>query len=163
MLTEHTKQMFTCDKETKIWRLPSLLAQAKSQRPANAAIWARFGHSPRLAGMSALFSSLSEADERKQFSVKKRAKARYWSGKVTRESNALDLERGVFKQSSARRIALSLKRSTSASHRRKGSPYQSAMSMLNFYINRAGSGLSQKQKEVLSRAKGELRKVVHRD
>jgi hypothetical protein len=113
--------------------------------------------------MSALFNSLREVDETKRFTVKKRAKSRYWSSRVTRESNALDLERGVFKQSSARRIALSLKRSASASHRRKGSPYQSAMSMLNFYINRAGSGLSQKQKEVLTRAKGKLRKVFHRD
>jgi hypothetical protein len=94
--------------------------------------------------------------------VKKQSKTRYWSGEVTRNSNALDLESGVFKQRSPRRIALSLKRSADVSHRRKGTSYQSAMSMLNFYINRAGSGLSTGQKEVLTRAKAELRKVFHR-
>ena len=95
--------------------------------------------------------------------MKTRSKKRYWSRDVTRHSNALDLEPGVFKQSNPRRIALSLKRSAEASHRRKSEPYRSAMSMLTFYINRAGSGLSQKQKGVLRRAKGELRKVFHRD
>jgi hypothetical protein len=93
--------------------------------------------------------------------MKPRSKRR-WSAKVTRTSNALDLKRNVFKQSSPRRIALSLKRSAEASHRRKATPYQSAMSMLNFYINRAGSGLSQKQKGVLVRAKDELRKAFHK-
>lgn len=87
---------------------------------------------------------------------------RRWSGAVTRSSNALDLESGVFKQSNPRGIARSLKRSSEASHRRKGTPYQSAMSMLNFYINRGGSNLSAKQKDVLKRAKIELRKVFHR-
>jgi len=85
-----------------------------------------------------------------------------WSAKVTQNSNALDLEPDVFKQTSARRVALSLKRSAEKSHRRKASPYQSAMSMLNFYVNRAGSNLSEKQKEVLARAKGELKKAFHR-
>jgi hypothetical protein len=93
--------------------------------------------------------------------MKTRTKRR-WSGAVTRRSNALDLEANVFKQSSPRRIALSLKRSAEASHRRKATPYQSAMSMLNFHINRAGSSLSGKQKGVLVRAKDELRKVFHR-
>ena len=93
--------------------------------------------------------------------MKPRSKRR-WSAKVTRTSNALDLKRNVFKQSSPRRIALSLKRSAEASRRRKATPYQSAMSMLNFYINRAGSGLSQKQKGVLVRAKDELRKAFHK-
>jgi hypothetical protein len=87
---------------------------------------------------------------------------RRWSGAVTRHSNALDLKAKVFKQSNPHRIALSLKRSAEASHRRKATPYQSAMSMLNFYINRAGSSLSGKQKGVLVRAKDELRKVFHR-
>ena len=86
-----------------------------------------------------------------------------WSQRVTKTSNALDLEPKVFSLRSPSSIARSLKRSADRSRRRKASPFQSAMSMLNFYINRAGSGLSQKQKEVLSRAKGELRKVVHRD
>jgi hypothetical protein len=93
--------------------------------------------------------------------MKTRAKQR-WSAAVTRRSNALDLESKVFKQSNPRRIALSLKSSAERSTRRKAAPYQSAMSMLNFYINRAGSGLSAEQKGVLVQAKGELRKVFHR-
>ncbi len=88
---------------------------------------------------------------------------RRWSAEVTRRSNALDLEKSVFKQRNPRRLALSLKRSAEASRRRKGTPYQSAMSMLNFYINRAGRNLSGKQKGVLVRARKELPKVFHRD
>jgi len=94
--------------------------------------------------------------------MKPRFKGRRWSGEVTRRSNALDLERNVFKQTNPRRIALSLKRSAETSKRRKATPYRSAMSMLNFYINRAGTNLSGKQKGVLIRAKGELRKAFHR-
>ena len=93
----------------------------------------------------------------------KRAKSKRWSAAVTRRSNALDLKAKVFKQRSPRRIALSLKRSAEASRRRKASPYQSAMSMLNFYINRAGSNLTGNQKRVLVQAKGELRKAFHRE
>ena len=89
-------------------------------------------------------------------------KSRRWSGEVTRQSNALDLEKNVFKLSDPHRIALSLKHSAETSNRRKSGPYQSAMSMLNFYINRAGSGLSAQQKSVLQQAKGELRKVFHK-
>jgi hypothetical protein len=95
--------------------------------------------------------------------MKKRSKTHYWSGEVTRKSNALDLEPKVFQKTAPRAVALSLKRSAEASHRRKSTPYQSAMSMLNFYINRAGSGLSAHQKSVLLRAKAELRKVFHRN
>jgi hypothetical protein len=95
--------------------------------------------------------------------MKSRSKGRRCSGEVTRRSNALNLESNVFKQTSPRRIALSLKRSAEASTRRKATPYQSAMSMLNFYINRAGGNLSGKQKDVLVRAKGELRKAFHRE
>jgi len=94
--------------------------------------------------------------------MKTRAKRR-WSGAVTRNSNALDLEASVFKRTNPRGIALSLKRSAERSRRRKATPYQSAMSMLNFYINRAGSNLSAKQKAVLVRAKQELRKAFHRE
>ena len=94
--------------------------------------------------------------------MKTRAKRRYWSGEVSRRSNALDLEAAVFRQTNPHQIALSLKRSAERSRRRKAAPYQSAMSMLNFYINRAGANLSERQKEVLIRAKGELRKVFHR-
>jgi hypothetical protein len=85
-----------------------------------------------------------------------------WSAKVTQRSNALDPEQDVFKLKDPHKIALSLKRSAQTSKRRKGTPYQSAMSMLNFYINRAGKNLPQKQKRVLERAKDELRKVFDR-
>jgi hypothetical protein len=85
-----------------------------------------------------------------------------WSAKVTRTSNALDLADGVFKQRSARAIAESLKRSALASHRRKTEPFRSAMSMLNFEINRAGRGLSAERRRTLERAKVELRKVFGR-
>jgi hypothetical protein len=91
-----------------------------------------------------------------------RPKGRYWSGEVTRNSNALDLDSKVFTRGSARQVALSLKRSAECSTRRKASPYQSAMSMLTFYINRAGKGLPQRQRQVLQRAKTELRKVFGR-
>ncbi|HOG16869.1 MAG: hypothetical protein A4E73_03107 [Syntrophaceae bacterium PtaU1.Bin231] len=80
-----------------------------------------------------------------------------WSQKVTQTSNTLDLEPGVFAQDDPRLIALSLKRSADRSTRRKGSPFQSAMSMLNFYINRAGKGLSEERRARLEAAKDELR------
>jgi hypothetical protein len=79
-----------------------------------------------------------------------------------RRSNALDLERGVFTQHSPRAVARSLKRSAERSHRRKSAPFRSAMSMLSFHINRAGKGLSRSQRNVLERAKDELRKLYGR-
>jgi len=85
-----------------------------------------------------------------------------WSAAVTQHSNALDLESGVFKLNDPHKIALSLKRSAMRSQRRKAPPFQSAMSMLNFYINRAGSGLSARQKHILADAREELRLVFHR-
>jgi hypothetical protein len=88
--------------------------------------------------------------------------ARRWSQHVTETSNALDLDGGVFTFSSPRRIALSLKRSADRSRRRKASPFQSAMSMLNFYINRAGRGLPAQRKRVLTQAKDELRRLYKR-
>jgi len=101
---------------------------------------------------------------RKKITLKvAKSKSRYWSDEVTRHSNALDLEPKVFTQGNPRQIALSLKHSAEHSSRRKATPYQSAMSMLNFYVNRAGSHLPVKQKEVLLRAKGELRKAFHKD
>jgi hypothetical protein len=92
----------------------------------------------------------------------RRPKRRYWSADVTRKSNALDLDSKIFTSSSPRKVALSLKRSSERSKRRKGTPFQSAMSMLNFYINRAGKGLSSRQKNLLERAKSELRKAFGR-
>ena len=82
---------------------------------------------------------------------------RKWSQNVTEHSDALDLEHGVFKQRSAKKIAESLKQSAEHSERRKSSPYRSAMSMLTFYINRAGDQLTAAQRARLEAAKGELR------
>jgi len=87
---------------------------------------------------------------------------RRWSKRVNETSDALDLERGVFKLGDARRIASSLKRSAERSKRRKGTPYQSAMSMLNFYINRGGRGLGVREKARLERATDELRTLFRR-
>ena len=88
---------------------------------------------------------------------------KYWSAAVMRRSNALDIEEGAFAQTSARKIAESLKRSAEQSRRRRAGPYQSAMSMLNFYINRAGKSLAKREKQPLEKAKIELRKLFHKD
>jgi hypothetical protein len=93
--------------------------------------------------------------------TKKRSGSR-WSSQVTKRSNALDLDDRVFTWSDPRRIAASLKRSAERSRRRKGTPYQSAMSMLTFYINRAGRSLGTRQRGVLERAKQELRRQFGR-
>lgn len=82
-----------------------------------------------------------------------------WSQKITNESRALQLEEGVFTWKNPEKIAKSLKKSSVESVTRKGTPFQSAMSMLNFYINRAGKKLNQNQKEVLEKAKVALRKT----
>ena len=95
--------------------------------------------------------------------ARKASSPRRWSQRVTQTSNALDLDSGVFTWSDPKRIARSLKRSAETSHRRKGSPLQSAMSMLNFYLNRAGKHLPAERKRVLTRAKDELRKQFGRD
>ena len=89
--------------------------------------------------------------------------ARYWSGAVTRNSDALDLEASVFKLKSPRAIAASLKRSAERSCRRKSSPYRSAMSMLTFYINRAGKNLSAAQLRRLNAAKAALRQAFGKE
>ncbi len=85
-----------------------------------------------------------------------------WSARVSRRSDALDLESGVFKKRSARGVALSLKKSAEASKRRKSSPFRSAMSMLNFEINRAGKNLTPERRRVLTNAKAELRRLFDR-
>jgi hypothetical protein len=94
--------------------------------------------------------------------AKKRSPKSRWSQRVTRESNALDLERGVFSLRDPRAIARSLLRSAEHSKRRKAEPYRSAMSMLVFYINRAGKNLSRERRRKLERAKVELRALHHR-
>jgi hypothetical protein len=82
-----------------------------------------------------------------------------WSARVTRESHALTLDKGVFSQRSPGAIARSLKRSAERSRARKSSPYRSAMSMLTFYVNRGGKGLSASRLKTLEAAKGELRRL----
>jgi hypothetical protein len=93
----------------------------------------------------------------------RKSKAKYWSARVTEESNALDIEHGAFALDDPRAIAESLKRSAESSTRRKAGPFQSAMSMLNFYINRAGKNLPAARKRTLNQAKVELRKLFGRE
>jgi hypothetical protein len=90
------------------------------------------------------------------------AKKKHWSHDVTDKSNALDLESGVFKKRSARAIAKSLKDSAEHSERRKADPFRSAMSMLTFYINRAGSTLPEQERAKLEKTKDELRQLYHK-
>ena len=99
----------------------------------------------------------------KKKSAKKSALKKKWSKKVTETSNALDLKSKIFTKDDPHAIALSLKRSAERSKRKKGTPYQSAMSMLNFYINRAGKNLPGKQQQVLEKAKDKLRVIFQRD
>jgi hypothetical protein len=91
-----------------------------------------------------------------------KAQSHRWSGRVTRESNALDLKQSVFTLKDPARIAASLKRSAEHSKRRKADPYRSAMSMLTFYINRAGKNLSATRRRTLERAKSKLREQFGR-
>jgi hypothetical protein len=93
---------------------------------------------------------------------KKKSAPKRWSQRVTEESNALDLEADVFTFDDPKKIARSLKRSAEESARRKAGPFQSAMSMLNFYINRAGKNLPKERKAILEQAKEELRKEFGR-
>jgi len=86
-----------------------------------------------------------------------------WSAQVTRDSNALDLEEGVFTWNDPARIAQSLKHAADGSTRRKAGPFQSAMSMLNFYINRAGKNLDPDQRRILEQAKDELRTLYRKE
>ena len=88
---------------------------------------------------------------------KSKKKTKRWSQRVTETSDALTLGQGVFKKNTPRAIAASLKRSADASRRRKSDPFRSAMSMLVFYINRAGKGLSKTRRQKLEKAKDELR------
>jgi len=94
--------------------------------------------------------------------MKKKKKKEYWSDRVTKGSDALDLDKGVFTWDRPKKIALSLKRSALQSTRRKTEPFQSAMSMLNFYINRAGKNLSQERKKILNKTKQELKKAFNK-
>jgi hypothetical protein len=99
------------------------------------------------------------ASTKRKMAPKKKSR---WSQRVTATSDALDLDTGVFSLESPRAIARSLKRSAERSHRRKSAPFRSAMSMLNFYINRAGRKLSKSRRARLDAAKDELRALYHR-
>jgi len=94
--------------------------------------------------------------------TKSKSPRRRWSATVTKHSNALDLERSVFALDDPKRIAASLKRSAQASHRKKADSYRSALSMLIFYINRAGTNLAPMRRRILMRAKDELRRQFGR-
>jgi hypothetical protein len=85
-----------------------------------------------------------------------------WSHHVMETSDAMDIEHNIFKTGSAQSIAESLKRSSTQSRRRKGTPFQSAMSMLNFYINRAGRNLPMERRDTLQQAKRKLREAFGR-
>jgi hypothetical protein len=91
------------------------------------------------------------------------SRRRRWSHEVTEHSDALTLEGGVFTSKDPKRIAASLKRSAERSRRRKADPFRSALSMLTFYINRAGKNLPAARKKTLMRAKDELRKQFRKE
>lgn len=95
--------------------------------------------------------------------TKTKKTGRKWSAKVTQTSDALDLQKDIFKSKDPEKIARSLKHSAEESDRRKASPFQSAMSMLNFYENRAGRNLSKRQKAPLEKAKNSLRRMFGRE
>lgn len=106
---------------------------------------------------------MATTTRKKSNSTKKKKSTRKWSARVNQTSDALDLKSRIFKSKDPKKIARSLKRSAERSKRKKGTPYQSAMSMLNFYINRAGKNLSAAEKKPLEKAKKELRVLFHRE
>lgn len=94
--------------------------------------------------------------------IRRAAPSAKWSADVMKNSDAMTLQRGVFKLKSAKGIATSVMKSSESSHRRKSSPFRSAMSMLNFEINRAGTNLTGERRRILNQAKNELRKLYGR-
>src|ERR1700761_6219214 len=107
-------------------------------------------------------SKKPDADRKTVRRSPKKTRGKRWSAAVMRTSDAMDLEPEIFKLKTARQVASSLKRSAEASHRRKSSPFRSAMSMLNFEINRGGKNLSAERRAVLEKAKQELRALFGR-
>jgi hypothetical protein len=129
-------------------------------------------HSRKAAARKTARKNTAKTTSRKAGSARKtpaakkssaRASPKRWSQRVTRESDALDLKRGVFKLRNPGEIAASLKRSAERSSRRKTSAYRSALSMLTFYINRAGKTLPKTQRDRLQRAKTELKRQFGRE
>ena len=111
---------------------------------------------------SAQRSTARKGHARRRSARKSARGGRRWSKRVNETSDALDLEGGVFKLRDPKKIAASLKRSAERSKRRKANPYRSALSMLIFYINRAGKNLPAARKKILNRAKDELKQQFHR-
>jgi hypothetical protein len=105
----------------------------------------------------------SRTTTRRKTPAKRKVSPKRWSQRVTHESDALDLKRGVFTLRDPKRIAASLKRSAESSSRRKAGAYRSALSMLTFYVNRAGKTLPKTQRERLERAKVELKRQFGRE
>ena len=124
-------------------------------------------HRPKAATRKTPGKGERKTSSRKTGSAQKKSAAvkapKRWSQRVTRESDALDLKQGVFKLTSAKKIATSLKRSAEHSSRRKSGAYRSALSMLTFYINRAGKTLPKTQRDRLQRAKTELKHQFGRE
>jgi hypothetical protein len=136
----------------------ALLPQTSTKPRRNYLIFegVQLGTKARLSGLLAGgWCRMQAMRERKQNSGK-------WSAEVTRHSNALDLEADIFESDNPVEIAQSLQRSAERSSRRKSAPFRSAMSMLTFYINRAGKNLSGDRRKILEAAKSELRKVFGR-
>jgi hypothetical protein len=134
-----------------------MAAHRKAARPRKAA-------TRKVARNSARKTNARKASSaRRKSAANKKAATNRWSQRVTRESNALDLKHGVFTLRDPKRIAASLKRSAERSRRRKTGAYRSALSMLTFYINRAGRNLPAGRRLTLMRAKDELRRQFGRD
>jgi hypothetical protein len=127
-------------------------------------------HSRKAAARKTARKTIRKSSARRKSAARKtsaktsaKASPKRWSQRVTRESDALDLKHGVFKLTDPKKIAASLKRSAERSSRRKAGAYRSALSMLTFYINRAGRTLPKTQRDRLQRAKTELKHQFHRD
>jgi hypothetical protein len=127
-------------------------------------------HSRKAAARKTARKTIRKSSARRKSATRKtsaktsaKASPKRWSQRVTRESDALDLKHGVFKLTDPKKIAASLKRSAERSSRRKAGAYRSALSMLTFYINRAGRTLPKTQRDRLQRAKTELKRQFHRD
>ncbi|MDB5604164.1 MAG: hypothetical protein JWP25_1064 [Bradyrhizobium sp.] len=127
-------------------------------------------HSRKAAARKTARKTIRKSSARRKSAARKtsaktsaKASPKRWSQRVTRESDALDLKHGVFKLTDPKKIAASLKRSAERSSRRKAGAYRSALSMLTFYINRAGRTLPKTQRDRLQRAKTELKRQFHRD
>ena len=119
--------------------------------------------SRKMASSRPKTASRKAGSARRKSGVKRKVSPKRWSQRVTRESDALDLKRGVFTLRDPKRIAASLKRSAERSSRRKAGAYRSALSMLTFYVNRAGTTLPKIQRERLERAKVELKRQFGRE